>query len=153
MKPPRIVFIDDQPAALRYYIRALEDKGYEITILSSSDAAWEFFGEPRDDVKAVILDVMMPEGSHVKDPSHGMATGIYLIRRILMQEVVHKRSKTNIPIAVLTNRNIREVMDDVRTLVGNEYVSNLKVWSKLDFSDPFEFGNVFSKWLSSVSKN
>lgn len=150
MRKRTVLLIDDQPGAMRYYIKALKGSGFDVVVVSSADKAWDFFGEPHPEVNVVILDIMMPEGSHVEDPHNGLGTGIFLHRRIVSQEAVHAVRKRPLPIAVLTNLRREDILEEVRGLSTQTPYDTFRVWSKLDFEDPRDFVKEFESWLSSL---
>jgi CheY-like chemotaxis protein len=150
MKKKTVLLIDDQPNAMRYYIKALKARGFEVLIVSSADQAWEFFSDPHPEVSVVILDIMMPEGSHINDPHNGLGTGIFLHKRIVAQEAVLAVRKRPLPIAALTNLRREDILEEVRALSTETPYDTFRVWSKLEFEDPRDFVAEFDAWLDSL---
>lgn len=149
-----VVFIDDEPNRIRFYIRAVQSRGYQILVLQDTDDAWEFFQQPRPEVRAVVLDIMMPPGKHLADAAHvgGTRTGVFLYRRILEQMAIQAIHRHSIPIAALTQVNDPETLNMLQE-VQLEHRPNerFEVWSKHGL-DPDDFADQFQTWLKAVEE-
>jgi DNA-binding NtrC family response regulator len=55
-----ILIVDDEPALLRLIIRVLEREGYRTLSAKAGDEAIVTFDKHRDEIDAVILDIMIP---------------------------------------------------------------------------------------------
>src|SRR5688572_21561640 len=105
-----ILFIDDEPRELDSHRRELEMSGYSVFFKADVDDALEFLDQNVNEVKLLIVDIMMPVGEAFKDAPHdGLRTGLDLYERI--------RTKFNeLPIVILTH-----VADEgVRDTFNNE---------------------------------
>lgn len=109
----RILFVDDEPEQVKYYVIALESAGCEVRLIPSSTLAAEFclknFGAPATDPfvpDLLILDMMMPvpEKVHAPKVDGGLATGAYLLAE-------HRRHNGHVPGMILSNLNERESVE------------------------------------------
>jgi len=88
----RIMWVDDEIELLRPHIMFLEEKGYEVTPVSSGEQAVELAARNRFD--AVLLDEMMP----------GMG-GLETLEKI-------KEADPGIPVIMITKSEEEELMDE-----------------------------------------
>ena len=149
-----VVFIDDEPNRIRFYIRAIKARRYQTHELQDTDDAWEYFRESRPDVCAVVLDVMMPPGKHLADAAHvgGTRTGVFLYRRILEQMAIQAIHHHSIPIAVLTQVNDPETLKMLQEVqLEHRPDERFEVWSKHGL-DPDDFADQFETWLKAVEE-
>ena len=149
-----VLFIDDEPNRIKFYIRAVQSRGYATRTLQNTDEAWAFFQEARPEVRAVVLDIMMPPGRHLADTAHadGTRTGVFLYRRILEQMAIQAINRHAIPIAVLTQVNDPDTLRMLQE-VQLEHRPNerFEVWSKHGL-DPDDFADQFETWLKAVEE-
>ncbi len=95
-----VLLIDDESEAMKYYVVALERKGFDVVQLRDADAVLDFIERAtnrRPDV--IILDVMLPPGRRFHahpDVEEGLRTGILLYPEL-------RKSCGDVPIIVLTN--------------------------------------------------
>ena len=141
-KARKVVLIDDEPFAMKYYIKALEWKDLEVDVIRSANKACQYFSQPREDVMSIILDIMMPPGRFgAKKTDEGMLTGVFLMSHIVGLQV-DIRGKS-VPIAVLTNAAtpavIAKLHEEAEALESHE---QFRIWPKMDTS-PFAFADQF----------
>jgi CheY-like chemotaxis protein len=93
--PIRILFIDDDQLPTDYYLYALRDRGFDVILCQSADAAQMLWRELNPGV--VILDVMMLPGPfRLDDTNDGLHTGLSLYRLL-------RHDLPRIPVVVFTN--------------------------------------------------
>ena len=146
---PTIVLIDDEPGAMKYYVKALTILGFHVIEIESADAAWEFFEQPHPEVTAVILDIMMPPGQYLEHEDHGegLRTGLFVYRRIVDQECRWLGTNQQRPTAVLTNVSNPDTLTWLQMIAfERERSRTFRLWQKLDVS-PMHFAEQFSRWL------
>jgi CheY-like chemotaxis protein len=96
---PRIVFIDDERTFLLPYELELENAGFDVVRIYDIDDADRYLDAEAETIDCVILDIMMPPGSLLReeDTQGGLATGERYLERL--------RTKfPSIPIIIFTNR-------------------------------------------------
>jgi CheY-like chemotaxis protein len=92
-----ILFLDDEASPNDFYLADLTARHLPVTAMTDLGAAWTFLSE-RSDVRAVVLDVMMPPGTlfTLADTKQGLLTGVSFYRML--------RAKfPMLPVFVLTN--------------------------------------------------
>jgi len=121
-----VLLIDDNILPMRYYIWALEEKGFEVIQLYGTDATFKFLEEKKPNPVAIILDIMMLPGKKYqdKDTNGGLKTGLLLYEDL-------RKLYPSIPIIVLTN------VSDPKILNTFSEVPRLRLVQKLDYP-PFE---------------
>lgn len=65
MSDKKILYVDDEPQALKYFARLFEDR-FQIVTAESVDAAMEYLNAHADQVSVVVTDQRMPEKSGVQ---------------------------------------------------------------------------------------
>lgn len=65
MSDKKILYVDDEPQALKYFARLFEDR-FQIETAESVDAAMEYLNAHADQVSVVVTDQRMPEKSGVQ---------------------------------------------------------------------------------------
>ena len=55
-----MLVVDDEPQLLRLLVRVLEKRGFRVLAASDAIAAAELFEAHRDEVRAALLDVVIP---------------------------------------------------------------------------------------------
>src|SRR4051812_33252938 len=93
-----ILVIDDEERYMEPYIVELRFSGYEVIWETETDAALTFFEENYEQIKLLILDIMMPPGEsfdHEKTQK-GLRTGVFFYERI-------RQKRPDLPIIILTN--------------------------------------------------
>lgn len=149
-----VVFIDDEPNRIKFYIRAVQARGYQPEVLQGADDAWEYFQQEQAGIRAVVLDIMMPPGRHLADAPHvgGTRTGVFLYRRILEQLALQAMHGRHIPIAVLTQVNDPETLKMLQEVqLEHRPEERFEVWSKHGL-DPDDFADQFETWLKAVDE-
>lgn len=78
--PNIILFVDDDPYSSRTYIDELQDRGFQVTLASTADAAIEAL--QGTEFQLLITDLRMPSGTHFSDieTAGGQRTGLALAR-------------------------------------------------------------------------
>ena len=148
----KILIVDDEPGAMKYFIRGLTRADYQIIQLNSAQKCWDYFGAPDQDLCAVILDIMMPPAKEFKDENHnsGLKSGLFLYRRILEQMSAGVLNGRHIPVAALTNANNGDVIKGLeKTRIRHGVSEPFKVWSKADTSVN-SFVREFRSWLEAI---
>jgi CheY-like chemotaxis protein len=130
---PLVLVIDDNQLPTVYYVRDLEQQGFEVKHFFEPDTALAFAKKERAGIVAVLLDIMMPPGKKYQqqDTNEGLRTGVLLypdLRRLL----------PDVPVIVLTN------VTDEQTLGQFREGPLLKVAQKLDYP-PFELAQLVSE--------
>jgi DNA-binding response OmpR family regulator len=94
----KILFIDEDKAALRYYMLALNDHGFECEHIRNVDDAIKKIETEDRSYDFIILDSAMPAGTIYSDQKteDGTLTGKFLFRDIRIK-------RPNVPILILTN--------------------------------------------------
>jgi CheY-like chemotaxis protein len=78
-----ILFVDDEQRELDSHRLELEMSDHSVIFKSDVDKALEFLEKNPDQVRLLILDIMMPVGESFKDARHdGLRTGIDFYDRI-----------------------------------------------------------------------
>lgn len=93
-----VLFVDDDKLPMKYYVEALKRSGLKVKYCLDVDNALEFIKEKDYQIRAVVLDIMMPPGKAYmhEDTKCGLRTGVFLLKDI-------RKSYPNTPIVVLTN--------------------------------------------------
>jgi len=143
------VLIDDEPFAMKYYIKALELDNFEVDVVRSVAKACAYFSRRRDDLDSIILDIMMPPGKFgSKKTDEGMLTGVFLLSHIVGLQL-SMRGKS-VPVGILTNYAtpavIAKLHEEAQNLDRHE---QFRIWPKMDTS-PFAFVDQFSRWLDAL---
>jgi CheY-like chemotaxis protein len=144
-----VLLIDDQPAGVKYYVKALKDAGFDVVTLTSADEAWDYFTNFRPEIAAVILDIIMAPGAAMvgKDHKAGTMTGVFLFERILdLQE----KSRALVPVGVMTQSTDKQVFDAlVEIQKRHRPLEQFQLWSKVSLT-PGAFIEQFKEWLGAV---
>lgn len=119
-----IIFIDDEPEYIAPFTEALRFTGFNVQVISNVDSAWATITEKKQDVDAVILDIMMPPGRLLEgqDTKEGLRTGLRFLEMM-------KDLDEQIPVICLTNA-------DTRSLPAISHANHL-VFEKKDI-DPWQ---------------
>lgn len=102
---PKILFVDDDRYFADRYVAHLETL---FTVIRIHDAMEVIdYLQRYDDVKLIILDIMMPtpKGVPTSATDDGMDTGLWLL-----QELLGALSKRPTPVLIFTNRKDSDVM-------------------------------------------
>ncbi len=74
-----VLLVDDETMPSDLYVRALERVGFKVEQRFDPDEALAFVEKEGQNIKAIILDVMMPPGSYGnKRTEDGLTTGVLL---------------------------------------------------------------------------
>jgi DNA-binding response OmpR family regulator len=94
----KILFIDEDKAALRYYMLALKDNGFDYEHIRNADDAIKAIQTPDCSYDFIILDSAMPAGAIYinQNTEDGTLTGKFLFNDI-------RKKCPNVPILILTN--------------------------------------------------
>ncbi len=109
-----ILFVDDERRRMRSYVEAIELSHYQVKFESDVDDALNFFEKNCDQLKLLILDVMMPTGNSFDDEqtNDGLRTGICFYQKV-------RQLNRNIPVIIFTNFRNNELtnIESEKTLV------------------------------------
>jgi len=126
-----IVFIDDEPQYISPFTDAFRLSGFDVEVIDNVDTAWDQIEKKKDDVDAVILDIMMPPGRLFRgnDTKEGLRTGLRFVELM-------KNLDERIPIICLTNADPRRF--------GNIDHANHFIYEKKDI-DPWQLVDKMSE--------
>lgn len=117
-----ILYVDDEPRYITSFIEELQFEFYQeqIKFEQNTDKAVDFFYHHSQEIKIVILDIMMPSGKAFKNKptKEGLYTGLFFYERI-------RESHTDLPIIIFTN-------------IPEEYIYN-------DFDNNIDMAKIFNK--------
>lgn len=127
----KIALIDDDEVHIRHYSDALETQGFSTSIASNVGEALKL---NYMDFDLVVCDLMMPSDDFFQntETNRGLMTGLRIA------EFFHSDGCL-VPIVLLTNLNIPNVLDDVDVEV--QKMQNVLVMRKTEFN-PIEFAQV-----------
>lgn len=93
-----ILIIDDEAREMDSYVRELKLSGYRVVFQKDVDDALEFLRQNLQDIRLVILDIMMPPGKAFKGENtrDGLRTGMFFYGRI-------REMAPDLPVVILTN--------------------------------------------------
>lgn len=132
-----ILLVDDDKLPMKFYVKALAQSGFKVKHYSEPDGALAFVEEKGSQIKAAILDVMMPPGEAYEgeDTKEGLRTGVFLWRD------VKRLCRQDMPIVILTN------VKNPETLAMFEEGPLPKVVQKMG-CPPFELAKMVSDMIS-----
>jgi len=98
-----IFFIDDEPSYIEPFRDAFVLSGFEVEVINNVDSAWGLIRKNKEDVDAIILDIMMPPGRLLADydTKEGLRTGLRFIELM-------KTLDEAIPVVCLTNADCKK---------------------------------------------
>jgi CheY-like chemotaxis protein len=104
----KILLIDDDIQAMRYYVETLEAAGFDVTQCTGPDSALQVLRDTTTPVSAVLLDIMMPPGDAYRrqNTQEGLTTGLFLLEDL-------RRLRPNLPVVVLTNVSNRDTLQRI----------------------------------------
>ena len=150
MTPPiHIVMMDDEPIHMNYIIKALVSEGFDVDVIDNADDAWTYFDKPRPNIRAIILDIMMPPAQAFQDEDHdeGLRSGVFIYRHILEQLHEHTVTSTGLPVGILTNVENTLTLTTVDLQRKELWPDHkLRFWEKLGVS-PKQFAKEFKAWI------
>jgi CheY-like chemotaxis protein len=128
-----VLLVDDDRLPMEYYVRALEQKGFEVKQCFEPDNALELAAKECSEICAIVLDIMMPPGKKYDDVDthQGLITGLFLLDDL-------RRHCPDTPVVVLTNVRNPKTLDKLK---GKPLV---EVVQKMDYP-PFEFAELVDK--------
>ena len=132
----RIVMIDDEPGAVRYYRQALESRGYVVEMLDSADKARRWVTEPcLHPTAAMVLDLMMPPGKvfTAQETHNGLGTGLCLLHLI-------QKKYPSVPVLILSSFH-EEIVEMQKNSPNN---AMLRVASKYE-APPFSLVKILDE--------
>jgi DNA-binding NtrC family response regulator len=93
-----ILFIDDDKAAIRYYLEELREGGFTVKHCRNPDDAWNTLQEDGGNFRLIILDSAMPPGKRYigSNTEEGLTTGSLLFEDI-------SKVCPDVPVLILTN--------------------------------------------------
>lgn len=96
----RILLIDDEKAAMQYYVDALEEAGFKVDQARKTETAIELLDKLGTDFQLVILDSALPAGTVYADRESETesctATG-----KLIFEDIRKRHPK--MPVLILTN--------------------------------------------------
>ncbi len=109
MEKKVVLLIDDDKMPMKFYIRALEQKGFEVKQCFEPDCALEFMQKRGTQIAVIILDIMMPPGKiyENEETNQGLRTGVFLLKNIRKEGYCQ-----NTPVIVLTNVKNPETLSE-----------------------------------------
>jgi CheY-like chemotaxis protein len=98
-----ILFVDDERKEIDSFILELEHTFPQLIFEPKVDAALMLINEKRDELKLLILDIMMPQGNAFKgEPDKGLRTGVHCYETV-------RKTLPELPIIIFTNVTNEEV--------------------------------------------
>lgn len=93
-----ILFIDDEEHYVQPYLDELRVSGHDVVLQTDVDAALGFFEANHEEIKLLILDIMMAPGESFQDAAtlQGRRTGVFFYKRVRLRA-------PELPVIVLTN--------------------------------------------------
>lgn len=129
---PIVMLIDDDQEAMKYYILAIKQEGFELVHIKNPDETISYFNKPtHEKPDIVILDIMLPPGevfANYPDVDEGLRSGILLYRRI-------KDQCENIPFVVLTNLRNPQTISDLKDLSSDILIFHKDETTPFDLTD------------------
>jgi len=114
-KAKTILFVDDDPWYSRRMLEELEDAGYRVRFVSSSGTEALEMLESGIAVDLIVLDIMMPPGHRIDDPTGGRRTGVRLY------EHIRRDMRLSVPIVFFTvveDQQVHSYIEQVGREVG-----------------------------------
>lgn len=135
-----VLLIDDDRLPMQYYVRALQQRGFEVKQCYDPDTTLEFIKKKQPKLAAIVLDIMMLPGKEYQDKNtdEGLKTGVFLYDDL-------RTLCPNVPVVVLTNVSNPETLQHFQEGPG------LKVVQKLDYP-PFMLAELVSDMVKAVKK-
>jgi CheY-like chemotaxis protein len=135
-----ILFVDDDTIYIQDYLDELEElpDKYSVHHECSIDKAFEFIIKNSQDIKLLVLDMMIPSGNLLKDRDNdnGRRTG-----RLFIEELKKNMDLTLFPIIVFTHVNIQNLQFEVDGI-------SLQKLQKEDFT-PYQLSQKVTEVLNS----
>ena len=93
-----ILIVDDEERYMEGYLEELQQTGHAYSFQTNVDAALKFFKENLDQIRLLILDIMMPPGNSFghEETQMGLITGTFFYEEV-------RRIAPDLPIIILTN--------------------------------------------------
>jgi CheY-like chemotaxis protein len=103
-----ILLVDDDRLPMKFYVKALLQKDFEVEHCLEPDSALAFARKKTTKIALIIMDIMMPPGEtyRYKDTKEGLITGTFLFKDLRKEDCC-----PNTPIVVLTNVRNPETLD------------------------------------------
>lgn len=89
-----ILFADDDPWFVEPFVAELGEAGFEVLEATNGSAVLDLLD--RRTIDLIILDIMMPVGDRLEDPSGGKRTGVHVA------EYIRNKLKSTVPIIYFT---------------------------------------------------
>ncbi len=124
---PVILFVDDEPAFAQRYLEELR-KQFEVIYVADASEALEVMRQRLGEIRALVIDVMMPtpEGVSDTDTDDGFETGLWL----LQQFRGYPAGDWRMGVIVLTNRRTDLIRDGLRRRGIDE--QGVQIYRKID---------------------
>lgn len=137
---PLVLVVDDEPVVMQYYVKVFQERGLRARLVTNVDDVFPIMEKHKDEVAAVVIDIMMPPGTRYseRNSEEGLKTGLLLWRDL-------RARFTELPMLILTNvtRN-----DTLGLFAGDP---KLRVLRKLDYP-PEEAAEVVNEMIAVSSK-
>lgn len=95
-KRKTILFVDDEPWFNQGMVGELEDAGYQVISASAGGTEALRIVEAHPSIDLIVLDIMMPAGDRLTDPTGGRRTGVKVC------EYIRREMRLRTPIIFLT---------------------------------------------------
>lgn len=115
----RILFIDDEAIKLSSLVEYFELEGFDVVTATDVESALRTLEVQQADLSAVVLDMIMPLGREVFDPTNtqgGYRTGIRLIQEI-------KAKIPDVPLVMFTVVHDPKAREQAFALGASAYVT------------------------------
>ncbi len=123
-----ILFIDDEPFAVRYYLEELRE-GFgkqRVVYVNNLEEAQRVLNQNIQNIEIVILDIIMPPSRDWDKELVGLDAGIKFLMDNINQVNTH-----NIPVMLLTNRSLPIISDEIQR-IREKITARFEVRTKLD---------------------
>jgi len=110
----RVLFVDDEDWSVTPYFETLQDRNIEIDFAEDSDQAIDFLRKKEYDL--IVMDIMFAPGKTMGDNVQPRRAGSTLLSKIRKNEIPGLKTKTDVPVLVLTAVTNGLVLDSIRDL-------------------------------------
>jgi len=114
----RVLFVDDEDWSVTPYFETLQDRNIEIDFAEDSDQAIDFLRKKEYDL--IVMDIMFAPGKTMGDNVQPRRAGSTLLSKIRKNEIPGLKTKTDVPVLVLTAVTNGMVLESIRDLQVRE---------------------------------
>jgi DNA-binding NtrC family response regulator len=116
-----VLLVDDDRLPMRFYVRAMEQTGFEVKHFFEPDSALAFMRKRGPAISMVILDIMMPPGKSYekKSTNAGLKTGIFLLKDTIV-------ILPGVPVLILTNVKNPDTIAEIRKVAPVEILQKME---------------------------